>query len=226
MFCKDGPNADPPRGIWPRDAFRGLIRSLGNWQQHSGSLSRAESFYRLSIDLNRREIDPIACLALADLYISQDRVSDVDRLMNQLGPELFYGKAAAYRGSQWQKIYEFHRTLGLLYSYLKRWGDSGNPASAIFQLEHAMQAAARLNVRPEPRLVDNLATAYENSTQFERGSSLRLRYAEEFIQEKDYISARELLAPLAKQSATGQLGAVDVQRYKRDLQLIPPSQKM
>jgi len=44
------------------------------------------------------------------------------------------------------------------------------------------RAAARLKMRPQPRLVDSLATAYESNAQFERGSSLRLRYAEEFIQ--------------------------------------------
>jgi len=218
-------HVDPPRGVWPRDAFRSLIRSLGNWQQRRGDLRRAESFYRLAVGLNRREIDPLACLALADLYISQERVSDVDRLMNELVPELFYGKGEAYRSSQWQKIYDFHRALGLIYSYLKRWGDSGTPASAIFQLEHAMDAAARLKMRPEPRLVDSLATAYESNAQFERGSSLRLRYAEEFIQQKDYLNAQELLAPLAKLKAAGKLGPADIQRYERSLELMPPPQK-
>jgi Flp pilus assembly protein TadD len=218
-------HTDPPRGQWPRDAFRGLIRSLGNWYQRRGDLQRAESFYRLAVKLNRSEIDPVACLALADLYISQNRASDVDHLMNELAPELFYGKGEAYRSSQWQKIYEFHRALGLIYSYMKRWGNSGAPSSAIFQLEHAMEAAARLNMRPEPRLVDSLAAAYENSGQFERGSSLRLRYAEEFIQQKDYLNAQELLAPLTKQKAVGKLGAADIQRYERALRLIPPPQK-
>jgi len=218
-------HADPPRGMWPRDAFRSLIRGLANWYQGRGDLKRAETAYRLAVLLNRQEIDPTACLALADLYIAQERVDDVDHLLKDVAPELFYGKEQAYRSSQWRKIYEFHRALGLIYSYLKRWGNDNTPTSAIFQLKHAMDAAARLKIKPEPRLVDSLATAYESTGAAEYGSALRLRYAEEYASEKDYINAAELLAPLGKQKAAGKLNALTVQRYDRTVQMIPQQRK-
>jgi Flp pilus assembly protein TadD, contains TPR repeats len=218
-------NADPPRGVWPRDAFRSLIRSLGHWYQGREDLKRAEALYRVAVVLNRQEIDPAACLALADLYVAQERVGDVDRLLNEVAPELFYGKGQAYRSSQWRKIYEFHRALGLIYSYLGRWGNNNTPTSAIFQLEHAMDAAARLRIKPEPRLVDSLATAYENTGATEQGWALRLRYAEEYAGGKDYVNATELLAPLGKQKAEKKLNAVTTQRYDRAVQMIPQQRK-
>ncbi len=191
---------DPPRGIWPRDAFRQLIRSLGNWYE-KGDPGLAEQYYLLSANLSETEIDPTALLALADLYVTQERKADLDRLAREYVFRLFTGKGRAYRHSQVDRIFEFHRALGVIYGYLEQWGASDVPTSAVFQLEHAREIARRRRGEDlvfEPRLVALLAMAYERKSppEPERSVQLRLEFAESYLQQKKERDAAEILKPL------------------------------
>ena len=166
------PDLDPPRGVWPRDGFRQLIRTLGRRFQRQKDAKLAEQYYLLSMRLDQQEVDPEASLVLADLYVAQGRIEDLTRMLEQYAPSLFHGKGIAYRRSQAEKIYEYHRTLGVIYSYLGRWGSSGEPASAIFQLNGAVEMARELGCSPEPRIINFLAEAYRKTNQLERAQRL------------------------------------------------------
>ena len=171
---RGNPNEDPTRGVWPRDAFRQLIRALGQTYRHN-DVQTAERYYLLSVRLDMQEPDPQACLVLADLYVEQGRLNELPKMLEQYAPALFYSKGQAYRKSQEAKIYEYHRTLGIMYSYVKQWGNNARPDSAIFQLEHADETAHRLGCSPEPRMIAFLAKAYRETGQPVRARELEQR---------------------------------------------------
>ncbi len=224
-------SADKPRGLWPRDGFRLLIRSLGNWFYKKGSDSRAEQYYRLAMLLSRREPDPEAFLDLVDLYIAKNRITEIDRLGQEVIPELFYGKGLAYRYSQLQKVYKYHRALGVVYSSLERWGDVGQPASAIFQLEHARSVAREFNAESarkgskdrlsiEPRLIDLLAKGYMRVDHPAASVKVRIDAAEEYVKESNPENARKVLQPVNNQLPAS-ISKQDKDRYLKIMEQLP-----
>ena len=160
----------PPFGVWPYEAFRQLVRSLGDKHKFGGNLERAKSYYFTAAWLNPRQVDPEAFIKLADLYLSQNQVDSLSQLVREFEEPMFQAKGEAYSHSQLRQIYEFHRALGIVYAQIERWGDESTATSAIFQLERALQTAERLNalsqtpedsVHVEPRLPELLARAQE-----------------------------------------------------------------
>lgn len=200
---------DPPRGVWPADGFRALIRSLGSRYQEGGELRTAESYYRLAADLQPYEVDPAAIRDLTQLYIEEDQLPKVNSLTKEYEDRLFQGKGAAYRNSRERKIFEYHRTLGELYSTVGRWGDSYDIDSAIFQLEHAQEKSREIEDRaggdpPEryrftPNMVNMLATGYEATGQASKSYELRVTEAERFQRLGDEQAVRKVLEPIKAQ---------------------------
>jgi len=204
---------DPQRGIWPRDAFRGLMRSLGSWYEQRGEGEVAESCYETAATLAPGELDPAAIRDLVDLYARQKNTSKIKELADRYTFELFEGKGAAYRNSQLEKIYEYHRTLGQIYGNLatrdpQLWGDSSTVTSAIFQLEHALRAGESLEQASsretgqvktyvDPGLFDLLAQGYEQTNEAARGRELRLEAAERFESIGDTRARDLILEPVS-----------------------------
>jgi tetratricopeptide (TPR) repeat protein len=211
---------DPPPGwIWPREAFRRLIRARGAWYQEQGHVETAQTYYLLSIRLPGEDTDPEALLHLAKMYFRAGTPERIDRLMNQYAEALFSGKATAYRKAQWAKAYDYHRTLGVMYAYLKRWGDASTPTSAIFQLEEARKDAARYNeaagssqrIRVEPQMIDYLAEGYEATNKPRAAMVVRLEAAEVYERQGDRESRIQVLKPLESRSLPADLQV----RYER-----------
>jgi tetratricopeptide (TPR) repeat protein len=142
---KGSPRNDPKHGVWPRDAFRAVARSLGREAEIRGAPDRAEAYYFAAAELSQDELDPQAFQALSKLYTRQKKIAKLESLVSKQKyiDRLFSQKNAAYRRGQLDKIYEYHVTLGYIYGTLakqdqKWWGDSHTPTSAVFQLEHAL----------------------------------------------------------------------------------------
>jgi hypothetical protein len=165
-----------------------LLLALGGWQWQQGEVKQAEAMFRLATTLRPYRIEVRAIEKLADLYISRDDVASVDRLLSRYESALFVGKGAAYLEGRPEKIYEFHRTLGELYGYLastgqRAWGDSGDPRSASFQLQHAYESwraipeAGKTDL--DPGVVELLARCYQAGGEPTRASQLRVNAAEE-----------------------------------------------
>ncbi len=208
---------DPEVGVWPRDGFRELIRSLGDRYRKAGAtappsmrrlaLQQAERYYTLSTLLSDEEPDPDAFLRIADIAIETGRIAELEKLAERYVPKLFYGKGEAYKRSQYRKIYRYHRALGVIYSHLKRWGNSHTPTSAIFQFEHALRAAQVHNSElrheesgelliVEPRLIVLLGEAYDSTGQPDKIFDPALETAEMYIAADDKDAARAVLSVL------------------------------
>ena len=200
---------DPPRGVWPADGFRGLVRSLGSRYKQIGEPRRAESYYRLAADLRPYDVDPVAIRDLTQLYIKENQLPKVNLLAEEYEDRLFHGKGDAYRNSRLRKIFEYHRTLGVLYATIGRWGDSSQVDSAIFQLEHAQEKSREVEERTEgalpekyrfsPDMVNMLATGYVATEQPVRSYQLRVEEAERFQKQGDEEAVRKVLEPIKTQ---------------------------
>ncbi|MDZ4700471.1 MAG: tetratricopeptide repeat protein [Rhodothermales bacterium] len=198
---------DPDEGWWPREGYRILLRSLGDWFRHLDYPKEAEAYYLHALRLSRtadREIDLDALVSLSELYVERGDLDTVSDLMETYSSSLFQGKGRAYKTSDWRKIYAFHRTLGIMYATLGIWESDQPLTSAIFQLENALEKrdtyndrVARRNDLPllpiEPRLVTMLAQGYEAQGRTDRANTLRLEYAGRLAEERDVASARRLL---------------------------------
>ena len=199
-------DVDPPRGMWPADSFRALIRSLGSRYRQIGELRTAESYYRLAADLRPYDVDPTAIRDLTQLYIEENQLPRVNQLAEEYEERLFRGKGGAYRNSQLRKIFDYHRTLGELYATIGRWGDSNRVDSAIFQLEHAREKSREIEERAEgapperyrfsPEMVNLLATGYVAIEQPSRSYELRVNEAERFKMQGDDDAVRKVLEPI------------------------------
>ena len=151
---KGDPWEDPKQGVWPREAFRAVARSLGSAAERSGNPDLAEAYYFTAAELSEDELDPLAFQALAKLYTRQKDIAKLEALGNNphYTGRLFSQKNEAYRRGQLDKIYEYHVTLGYIYGTLaqqdqKWWGDSDTPASAVFQLERAITIGQAIDSR-------------------------------------------------------------------------------
>ncbi len=206
---KTDDNDDPPRGVWPADGFRALVRSLGSRYKQIGEPRRAESYYRLAVDLRPYDVDPVAIRDLTQLYIKENQLPKVNLLAEEYEDRLFHGKGDAYRKSKLRKIFEYHRTLGVLYATIGRWGDSSQVDSAIFQLEHAQEKSREVEERTEgalpekyrfsPDMVNMLATGYVATEQPLRSYQLRVDEAERFKKQGDEEAVRKVLEPIKTQ---------------------------
>lgn len=227
------PDIDPPRGVWPSDGLRQLIRSHGDRVRQATRLSvesglpsetissLAEDFYALSANLQDWEVDPLAVRELVRLKIQADDLPSVKEILATYEEKLFEGKGGAIRNQQLEKTFEFHKTLGEIYTQLSIWGDSSSARSAVFQLEHARKKSLQIEEQtdgrvPEayqftPEMVDMLDRAYQAEGQPAKGVKLRLDEARRYETKGDETAVREVLKPVESDSLP-----VEFQKYRID----------
>ena len=210
---KGNPWDDPKRGVWPRDAFRAVVRSLGREAEMSGAPDRAEAYYFTAAELSQDELDPQAFKALSKLYTREGDIAKLEALGNNMNytDRLFSQKNEAYRRGQLDKIYEYHVTLGYIYGALaqrdqKWWGDSHTPASALFQLEHAINIGEAIDRRDSHRadhkqahvdvgVIELLADYYERKDPV-RAKELRVQSAQRLEKAGESTAASQIMRPL------------------------------
>jgi hypothetical protein len=197
------------------DAFQDLLLALGR----RAPLDVAERYFLRALGVGGAEASAQVFVELADLYSRTQQTEKLDQLARDHTQDLLDAKMLAYRRSSWREAYNLHRALGVTYAVLGRWGDSTRLDSAIFQLEHAREAAERYNtelqsappaacgssLKPpkpiplEPGLTTLLAEGYEKTGRPDEAIRARLDSAEGYRQLGDAKGARTVLAPVRKQ---------------------------
>jgi len=114
----------------PREAFRHLLRSLGDALHTKGRNDAARSYFRLAILLTQDEPDLLTFRKLVNLPSSQGDVAAIDRLVD--GNEKLILNASPKQAD----LSLYRHDLGLFYGFLKHWRGEG-PASGIYQLSEA-----------------------------------------------------------------------------------------
>ena len=168
-------------------AFLSFIGAVANGWRKWKREKQAEDLYLFALDSGGWAPDPDILLALAELYIEQNRPDRLKFMVERFVPRAFAAKGAAYRSADLPKICKFHRALGTIYASLQQWGDGNTPASATFQLEHALEvwdrwvddAGPTADIpAPDPKIVELLSRALgEGDPNNEKAFSMRLEYA-------------------------------------------------
>jgi tetratricopeptide (TPR) repeat protein len=215
-----------PDAIPAADAFALLARDIAD--QLGDSHPKKEPYLRLALSVTGGG-DPETFLDVAEYFVRQGRQDELRRLMDQYGMELFTEKGQAYVDQDWKKVYRYHVALGTFYSRLGITGDSGDPQSAIFQLEHARMAAERYNQRQpadaaskivvDAKVIDLLASNYQKKwPDAKRDVDLRLEAADAYAAAGRTSSAQRVVKPLA---ADPRLEGNDKLRYDKLLGTVP-----
>lgn len=197
------PYEEPPRGVWPREAFRSVARKLGRRAELAREFELAEAYYQAAATLHPEGLDPLAFEALVKLYARTEQTDRIEELASdqRYVGQLFQQKNEFYRRGQLAKIYDYHVTLGHIYGALaqrdpKWWGDSRTPASAVFQLERAVRIGKEVN-EIDVGVVQLLA-GYYSVNQPGRDVELRLDTAKRLAEADKPAAARKIVMPLQK----------------------------
>jgi len=199
-------SSNPDQKVLPIDGFRALIRSLGSRAKRAQELEMAESYFKLAANINQWEVDPAAIRDLVQMYAEQNEFEKIEGVLVDFQVQLFEGKGEAYREYQAEKIFQYHQTLGELYTLIERWGDRTQIDSAVFQLERARQTSIVMQqkspkVLPEtyqftPQMVDQLSRAYDKTGKADKSLELRIEQAEIYTRAGDIEATRRVLSPV------------------------------
>lgn len=221
-----GPSSKSPPGGWPLEAFLELIRSLGDRLESSEDSTRegAEAYYLLALRLNQRNPDARALVKLADFYKREGKDQKVEELLNEEEDRIFGAKANAIREMDLKRRYEYHRSLGIIYGHLNKWGDEQTVQSAFFQLNNALQAAKDYNEEAkkvanqkliiEPRLVNTLAEGYIAKDQANKAFELRTNTTYNYMQLGAAGAATQVFRPISTVSVPANIKPDSSKQYE------------
>ncbi|MDX2416388.1 MAG: leukotriene A4 hydrolase C-terminal domain-containing protein [Xanthomonadales bacterium] len=216
---------DPDQKTSPRNVMRQLLRTLGDRYSQRSKYMVAEACYEKAISFTPSDPDPAAIRDLVNLYAQLGEMDKIKEIADKYEFPLFQGKGQAYRNSELEKIYQYHRTLGQIYGYLAKksgdWGSSNKSNSAIFQLEHAVEVGTMLDRQKgddpdqhtnhiDPGLVDRLATAYAVTDSRQRSDELRLEMARHYQSLGDERAKTYVLKPVQ----VDKLAPVQIRQYQ------------
>lgn len=164
------------------EVFSNLLRMLGDGFLRAGQHQQALHSYALAWS-SVGNMD--AAVDLASLLLAQRELVDPQgQVLDQLVSVLFQGKGGAYQGNDWPNVLRFHTILGTIFERQGKWGSSGEPRSAIFQWERALQALERVRTGEAslaPGLHAHLGTAYEAVGRKEEALAQFLLAGEQYV---------------------------------------------
>ena len=193
-----------------RDALARFALSLGagflaagkgaSWPERCwGSMLRvADPMSPRRVDLERE---------LAMLYFHTPDLDPGGRKMAAVVDRVFDEKLGAYLARDLDAIQGYHTTLGLIFAAQKRWGTDHDPRSGLFQLRHALDAAAersRQGAPPEPlpELRDLLAEGLAATGRSREAFETYVAAARGYLDTDDLIAADRSLNRAAEQAGS------------------------
>jgi tetratricopeptide (TPR) repeat protein len=201
-------------------AFAALLKRRADTLRSTGQAPRAVSRYALSWALDIENVEP--ALGLADLLLSDtDKTADpTGRVLDRFISELFRGKGEAYLGEDLENILRFHTILGTIFERQGRWGPPGNPMSAAFQWEHALQIQQRLLRRAAPTQLQSVPGLHAKLARAHAALGNSSRAWQEFVEAGEgYVAAGRPAEARSMIDATQSLGhvatAADKERLRK-----------
>ncbi|MCC5859321.1 MAG: tetratricopeptide repeat protein [Ectothiorhodospiraceae bacterium] len=120
-----------------------FLTGVGEIYAEQGDVNAALARYALSWSLDTTNVQA-GQYAANLMTVHREKVDPQRRLFSQFVFNLFEGKGEAYLGNDWPAIFRFHVVLASLYVQEGQWGDEHRADGAIFQLQHALRARARI----------------------------------------------------------------------------------
>ncbi|HVT60491.1 MAG TPA: BON domain-containing protein [Thermoanaerobaculia bacterium] len=142
-----------------------LLKAIGERAAADGAEQAAMALFALS--WSSAENINAAVHLVAVLQESSGRLDSDGGILQALIDALFKGRSEAYLRADWPNTFRLHTVLAGIFEQQQRWGDTAEPASAIFQLVRAIRASENLNasaaaaLEAVPALHARLARAYK-----------------------------------------------------------------
>jgi tetratricopeptide (TPR) repeat protein len=192
-----------------------LLRFVGGLHDAAERPRQALASYWAAWLLARDSDDAAATVGVLEAHPDlQTETQLVDRVVGSL----FETKGEAYSRQDWPSIMRLHVVLAGIFESQGRWGPAGGSRSAIFQWEHAAQAAAAARrEHPEvgvtPGIPLRLAACYVRLGQPRQGWAAYLAAAEAFLADRRPEEAQRSLDQAKAISAP--VTPEDVERVKK-----------
>jgi len=171
------------------DAFRSLIRALGDRSQRRHQFDRAEAYYMLAFRIDRTGPDGKALAKLADLYVQTNQEEKLRQTESWL-ESIFDTKGSIYQKMDLAEIFEYHRAIGIIYMHIDQLPKRNYSEQAIYHLNRALRTSANYNEdlrkdrdsKPivEPELVNLLDKILKQTGQTRRAFELRVETAQNY----------------------------------------------
>jgi tetratricopeptide (TPR) repeat protein len=179
------------------EAMAALLRFLGGVQEAGERPREALARFWMAWLLARDPEDAVATLAV--LEAQPDLPDESTRILETLITTLFQSKGQAYAREDWPRIMRLHVILAGLFEKQGRWGPEFEPATALFQWQHAARAAAAARERdpgqaPAPGIHQSLAGCYRRLGRTGEAWGEYVTAAEMFLAARRPEDAREALA--------------------------------
>ncbi|MDJ0837919.1 MAG: hypothetical protein QNK37_15500 [Acidobacteriota bacterium] len=193
--------------------FSKTMKRIGDDYRLQGNSKQALTRYIAAWRIDPEDTE--APLHAANLLRDHPGLDDKNRtILNSLVRTIFAEKGRDYSKKDYRNILRKHLLLATLFEREQKWGNSSNPLSVIFQLEHAIEAREQLRERkPSPGLYERLGRAERQRGNLSKAVDAELTAVQGYLELEKPESAEPLLQRLRRQ---GDLTR-DQKRTLRDL---------
>jgi len=182
---------------WASDSMSNLLKYLGTRKSKDKDWQSALARYSAAFLVNPGN-SGAAVDAAALLRDHKDLLDSSHQQFDRLLGGVFIQKGDYYEKQDWSGILRLHVVLGTVFEAENKWGSRTEPASAIFQWEHALAAERQLPHSAEkpvtvPVLHMKLANAYEHSGNRAAAQEQYVEATDEFLTQGDRDAASQAL---------------------------------
>jgi tetratricopeptide (TPR) repeat protein len=154
--------------------------------------------------------------ALALHYFRFPSLDPGERKFTDVIQDLFRSKAGAYRADDLLGIERHHIVLGTIFAQKKVWGRRGQIDGALFQLDHALEAAAKRDSRdgtfqPLPEVRAMLAEALLANNEPDQAHAAYVDAAQAYLDTDGLREAGGMLQEARRLTGKGQTGIAQLQ---------------
>jgi hypothetical protein len=197
---------------WPRNKFSALLKMIGDQDEESGGDRDALARYGAAWSISRQ---PVYALEFASLLQKHQELDHSGALLDELLESMFMQKGSYYEKEDWPNILRMHVAIGTIYESQGRWGDPYSPRGALFQWQHALEAAQRsgLETQSVAGVHSHLGNCYVRVSKPDLAAKEYLLAAESFVDAGDLPGA-EQAANLVQQVGLDKLSTPDRDKFQ------------
>lgn len=200
-----------------RNTLAAVGLALGTNKLAHGEVGLTEACWNVALDVALPGGVPLLELRgeLASLYSRYPDLDPGGEKFEAIENELFRGKGEAYGEEDLDAIQRFHTVLGSIYAEKGVWTSSRYARNGIFQIEHALETAARRDARdgtyqPLPYLKSRLAEGYAATGETAAVARTHVEAAAAYLDADDLEGAARSLARAREAGASGdRISALD-----------------
>lgn len=198
------------RGAERRNTLAAVGLALGTAKLADGEVGRTEACWNVALEVALPGVSLLELRGeLASLYSRYPNLDPDGEKFEAIENELFRGKGAAYGEEDLDAIQRYHTVLGIIYAEKGVWTSSRYARNGIFQIEHALETAARRDARdgtyqPLAYLKSRLAEGYAATGESVASARTHVEAVAAYLDSDDLEGASRSLARARELGASGE----------------------